>query len=256
AAVHGQDPHPDANGRASRRPHAGRARRSGSRGARVAQPLRGPAGSLHRHRRQRDERPGAHAARRRRGRHRLGAQPEPPDVRADEAGRHDLPRPDRRAARRGHRPRRPHRGRPRHQHRVPERPGLRPAADQVRRAARAGHAGAVRRRGGRHARQEHDQRHDLLRPAQVRGRPELRDRRDRPAARRRQPQRRGQGLRRRGVRVRPQLPQPVPQGRGHHQRRGGPPRLLQRDRRHRGVLPHVRPPRAGRRADHRQRPRR
>ena len=45
---------------------------------------------------------------------------------------------------------------------------------------------------------------------EVRRRPELRRRRHRPATRRRQPQRLGTGVRRRGVRVRPQLPQPSP----------------------------------------------
>ena len=66
--------------------------------------------------------------------------------------------------------------------------------------------------------------------------------------------RRGRRLRRRGVRVRPQLPQPPPQGRGDHQHRGRPPRLLQRHRRHRRVVPPVRPARPAGRPDHRQRP--
>ena len=77
--------------------------------------------------------------------------------------------------------------------------------DQVRGTARADHAGAVRRRRGRHAWQEHHHRDDGLRPDAVRCGSELCRRRDgQPTRWNGKPKRRGSRVHCRGMRIRSQ----------------------------------------------------
>ncbi len=186
-------------------------------GERPADSLARRGGAPDRHRRHRDERhrrPAAalrlhrHRLRRRRQRHhRIAHAARHPCFHRPQPGAHH------RQARPGHRLRRD----PRHEPGSARGGAARHPRRQVRPGARLADEGPRRHRRLRRARQDHHHLDDRLR-AQLR-RQASRDgrRRRRAAARRQLAQRPRRAVRRRGVRIRPLVPQPQPEGRRRHQ---------------------------------------